>query len=226
MRPNVKQLAILALLTVVALIVVLTVNNRQRRQQLEAERAMLMQQVAALAQQSDVLQQNTQAIAEQTAALGSRSDELQSRTEALRDQTEQFQQQIADEREFADQQREHYLRAAFLTEGMQAATLAKTRIAEYYASEGQWPDRNEQIDLDPASHYRGQSLHSMAVMAQGVIMLTFDGKTGVDGGQIRLLPDAGSADGLIKWQCVTSSYSDIARVVPHCHYVAPVSTLP
>jgi hypothetical protein len=48
-------------------------------------------------------------------------------------------------------------------------------------------------------------------------VLRFDGKTGVAGGEIVLVPDPpAQGASTLRWHCSTSSYPAIERVIPDC----------
>jgi hypothetical protein len=66
---------------------------------------------------------------------------------------------------------------------------------------------------------KGESLHRLQIGSKGVVTLTYDAKSGVDGGTIRLVPTSKAAT--VSWRCETSSYPDIAVLVPLCDYTAP-----
>lgn len=114
-------------------------------------------------------------------------------------------------------QRQH----SHIAEGLMIASAAKTRIVEYYASEGVWPSSNQQLDLAPANEIIGNSLQSLEIHSKGVIELTYDAKSGVDGGRILLLPKGDERHLAIRWECWTDSYADVNSWAPQCVYEAP-----
>ncbi len=101
---------------------------------------------------------------------------------------------------------------------IRASSSAKVAYAEYFASMGKMPQDNKEIGLYEPPEYRGQSLTRMEVMP-GKIVLSFDAKSGVDGGQIELIPDASSVAMGVQWQCRTASYPNVARFARGCVYI-------
>ena len=102
---------------------------------------------------------------------------------------------------------------------MQASSFAKVAITDFYQSENRWPGSNQDIGMQAPEKFAGRTLRSMEVSEGGVITLTYDDKTGVDKGTIRLIPDGSNAGYGIKWRCVTPSYENIATMMPTCEYV-------
>jgi hypothetical protein len=102
-----------------------------------------------------------------------------------------------------------------------AADGAKTALAEYYANRGNWPAKNEDAGLPAPDTYRGESLRSLEVNGQ-VMVLTFDARSGVAGGKIILTGEAtpNLAMGL-NWICVSPNITDIATIFPICKYRQP-----
>jgi hypothetical protein len=99
-----------------------------------------------------------------------------------------------------------------------AASGAKTALAEFYANRGSWPTKNEDAGLPTPEAYRGESLRKLEVDGP-TITLTFDARSGVDGGQIILTGEATPNFAMgINWRCVSPNISDIAAIVPACKY--------
>jgi hypothetical protein len=95
----------------------------------------------------------------------------------------------------------------------------RNAIAEYYMAMGKMPATAAEAGMQPAGEYRGKTLKSAALIADGVIELTFDVNSGVDGGRIRLLPDLSHAQAMgLQWHCQTADYPLIKRAVPTCEY--------
>jgi len=99
-----------------------------------------------------------------------------------------------------------------------AAGGAKTAVAEFYASRGDWPTKNEDAGLPAPDAYRGESLRSL-VIAGPTITLTYDARSGVDGGKI-ILTGAATPDLAmgINWTCASPNIADIAAIFPFCKY--------
>ena len=105
-----------------------------------------------------------------------------------------------------------------------AIAVARAAIAEAYMSTGRMPASNAEAGLPAPETYRGQSLVSMKVAADGSLILTFDAVSGVEGGVIEWLPDLAGIESMgLQWHCQTHDYPLIARALPNCKYVPPSS---
>lgn len=173
--------------------------NRPQRQATQAQIETLRTQAERTRAEAAALARQSGALADQGAALG---------------------RQVEEEHQRASAERERYLAAALLAEGFVVASNAKTAVAEYYMNYGKLPASNRDIGLPAADRFRGQSLRSMAIAAGGRITLTYDAKSGVDGGTIELVPDTSNPAMGIRWRCVTSSYEHITVTIPQCEFQA------
>ena len=127
-----------------------------------------------------------------------------------------------DQRVAAEQRAIELIRADFV-----AAAAAKTAVTESYLTMGRMPTSNAEAGLPPADSYRGRSLRSAAVVADGRIRLTYDGESGHDGGVIDLVPELGHTDAMgVQWRCETRDYPQIVRALPSCDYLAPAPVAP
>jgi len=112
---------------------------------------------------------------------------------------------------------------AIRTDFVAATGSMKTAIAEYYLTNGKLPASNAELGLPAPGEYRGTSLKSATVTPQGAIELTFDAASGIDGGQIRLVPDVDRAGAMgIRWRCESADFAQIADLLPACvHTTTP-----
>ena len=95
----------------------------------------------------------------------------------------------------------------------------RTAIAEYYASMGRMPASATEAGLFPPEQYRGRTLKTAGLLADGTIELVFDAQSGVDGGRVLFVPDLTQAGATgIRWRCLTPDYALIARAAPTCDY--------
>jgi len=101
-----------------------------------------------------------------------------------------------------------------------AVGAVETAAATYYANHGTWPANNEDAGLPPPDTYRGESLVRLELMGP-IINLTFDAKSGIEGGRITLNgePTPKMAMG-IHWGCI-SNIADIAAIIPNCRQTLP-----
>ncbi len=92
-----------------------------------------------------------------------------------------------------------YTKRANVTEGLSLAGGVKTAVAEYFSSEGAWPNSNTQAGLVTAASIKGNAVRSVAVAAtNGVITITYGTKV-TSGATITLTPD--DSGGSIEWKC-------------------------
>ncbi len=113
------------------------------------------------------------------------------------------------------------IRADFAT----ATGSIKTAIAEYYMTNAKMPASNGDVGLPAPDQYRGKSLKSATVLADGVVEFAFDASSGVAGGRIQLIPDLSHASAMgVQWRCETADYPLIKRALSACEYKAAGST--
>ena len=99
-----------------------------------------------------------------------------------------------------------------------ASGSVKVAVAEYYVSLGKMPQSNAEAGLPAPNEYRGQTLKSVSVAADGIDFV-FDANSGHDDGRIRLVADLSHANAMgVQWRCETSDYPQIARVLSACTY--------
>ena len=109
-----------------------------------------------------------------------------------------------------------------IREDLRVADGIRNSISETYAAMGKMPTTNAEAGTYAPDQYRGKTLKSATVRADGSIELIFDAKSGVDGGRIQMLPDLTHAQAMgVQWRCQTPDYPLIKRALPACEYVAP-----
>jgi len=170
--------------------------KRVDRQQARDEAALLREQTRLLQQQADQVNRQLQEVNQEAAALKN---------------------EVAGQRREDAERKEQQTIAAYLAEGLQLSAAVKAAIAESRQVEMKWPASNREAGLPDPSQLTGRSLRSMKVSGQGVIALTYDAKSGVEGGVIRLIPSV-RGEGAVTWRCESPSYENIAIVNPQCSY--------
>lgn len=92
-----------------------------------------------------------------------------------------------------------YTKRSHVTEGMSLGGGAKTAVAEYYSSEGTWPDTNTRAGLADGNTISGNAVTSTTV-GTGKITIVYNTKVDSTGtSSIELSPtDNGGA---IEWAC-------------------------
>ncbi|MGH8529676.1 MAG: pilin [Nevskiales bacterium] len=199
---------------------------KQQTEQLAQRAETLKREAEAQRQAAD--EEHAQYAAAQAEAMRQQAEQSKAEQEALRQQAQELSRQatvmkeeVDAQRAYAEKERAHYQSAAYLAEGLNASANAKAVITEYYQSNGEWPNSNEDVGLPAPGEFSGRALRSMAVTSGGTIRLTYNEKTGVRGGTIELIPDASQPEIGVKWRCESSSYSNITITIPQCIYRRP-----
>lgn len=92
-----------------------------------------------------------------------------------------------------------YTKRAHVAEGLQLAGAAKTSVAEYYSSNGVFPDNNASAGL--ASAPSGNAVVSVQIGTSGVITVTYNQKV-ASNAYLTLSPSV--ASGSFIWTCSSS----------------------
>lgn len=149
---------------------------------------------------------------QQTAALASQAQQLGDQATALKNQ-------VAEQRSKEEARKQKFLTASYRAEGLQVAASAKVAVVESYFNTGKLPSSNAEVGMSAPDEFQTQSLRSMRIGDGGVITLTYDAKSGVDGGIIQLVPDLDNTYN-IQWKCTSPDFRDIAETIPQCSYQA------
>lgn len=106
-----------------------------------------------------------------------------------------------------------YISRAHVAEGIQLASAAKTGVAEYYVTRGQWPSNNTDAGIAPANQISGTWTASVTVNAN-VITIAYNGiDSNLQNGTVTLTGAA--SQGSISWACANgSAATDITRYLP------------
>ena len=107
--------------------------------------------------------------------------------------------------------REKYLAAASLSQGLAIAGTAKTFVTAAYEETGKWPSSNEEARLPPPASYAKDEVTDLTVSEGGVINVHFK-----SGGTLRLIPEASQPEIGIRWRCTTTKFEELAPFVPQC----------
>lgn len=205
-----KRLLQQFVVTLVAIAVALAAYYFIRRPDIATRRAQtaeLTRGAAALKQQSAALLQSS---AEQ-------ADKLSQRAQALGNQASALRNEVAKQQRQATTRKEKFLAASFRAEGLQMGATAKLAIAEHYMATGKLASSNAQVGLPAPAQFKGRSVRSMRISEGGVITLTYDAKSGIDGGAIQLVPEH-TLSSRLRWRCVSPDFHDIAETIPQCSY--------
>jgi hypothetical protein len=99
-----------------------------------------------------------------------------------------------------------------------AMSSAKVAVVEFYLNRGAWPTSNEEAGLPSPDAYHGETLRKLEVTGN-MVTLTYDAKSGVDGGQIIFTGDGSNPAMGVSWKCTSPNMSFIDMVTPACKYV-------
>lgn len=115
--------------------------------------------------------------------------------------------------------KKRFIVAAYVSEGLALAVSVKNQVANFYGEYGKFPASNKELDLPKPEQFAVQSITSLAISNGGVITITFNELSGIEGGTIRLLPDSSNPAASVRWRCETPSYKNIGDWAPQCKYV-------
>ena len=159
-------------------------------------------------------------IREQAQVLQHQADEMKRQLRDANEQATALRDEVAGQRRDETERKAQQLIAGYLAEGLQIAAAAKVAVAESYQVNLKWPATNQEAGLPEPAQMKARSLQSVRLSRNGVIVLTYDAKSGIDRGVIRLIPKARAGGGPIYWRCESPSFETIATIVPQCSYSA------
>ena len=99
-----------------------------------------------------------------------------------------------------------FTKRSHVSEGLTLASGAKAHIAEYFSSEGEWPDNNASAGMAPATSILGNAVRSVNVTSNGVITVTYNTKVN-PGDTLEIRGTATSGDN-ITWTCSGGSVAE------------------
>jgi DNA-directed RNA polymerase beta' subunit len=108
------------------------------------------------------------------------------------------------------------LNAAYISQGLQTASLFKIYIAEYFSSEGKFPNNNKQLNLPTANSYASDYINGVWVSRGGKITIVYKQYSGIDNGAISLVPKFKNDQ--LFWKCTTRDFKNIQQLIPQCYY--------
>jgi type IV pilus assembly protein PilA len=110
-----------------------------------------------------------------------------------------------------------YTIKAQVAEGITLASGAKTAMAEFYASQGEWPADNDDAGLPDKADIVGKYVASVDVGSPvGAITVRFGPKAHKDIDGKTLVFVAEPTDGSLAWTCDTGSLRDKKYLPPEC----------
>jgi hypothetical protein len=115
-------------------------------------------------------------------------------------------------------QAQKFIPAAHIAAGLALAANVKNHVAAFHQQQGRLPSSNAELDLPAPERFAGAALRALTVSEGGVIILAYNALSGVDQGQVRLVPDLIDPALGLAWQCITPSYPDIGAWAPQCRY--------
>lgn len=102
----------------------------------------------------------------------------------------------------------------YAAEGMSLASMAKTSVAEYYASMGKYPTNNAEAGLPAPAEIRGDGVDSVTVSPGGIITIQYNHLVG-DNLTLIIAPESSNGGGMIVWDCKGGTLPTAYRP-PHC----------
>jgi hypothetical protein len=173
-----------------------------------------------LAESTRVVAEATEKIGESVKGLNEKAVQTDARLDRAEESHADLERRVGEIEEVIPT-REAAIAAGFIANDMGAVSgMAKVAIAESMMSNGRMPNSNAEAGLPVSTDLRGRSLTETRVIENGIVELIFDETTGVDGGLIRLVPDAELAmrTGIVNWRCETDDYPEIEKVIPACSF--------
>ena len=184
----------------------------QQLQATEAQNDLMEQRLQETEQQSELLEQTLQATEHQSKVLDQQKQTLDAVVEDLAMKQHQEQQRQAE----YEALHQKALRASYRASGLQTGSLIKTYVAEYYMTEGRFPDSNTKLRLPRPESYASDTVKSITVSRGGRITIVYTAKSGMDGGAIVLTPRERNQQ--LVWQCTSRDFEDIQDTMPTCMY--------
>ena len=124
---------------------------------------------------------------------------------------------VKNSEQYQENQRVQAGRAVGLANGLMAAANMKTAMTEFYLTEGKWPSGNQEIGMPAAASFNAQGLKSVGIVPGGRIKLIVEDR----GKPAEVYWNANVNEmGQVRWDCMTPSIPDIARLAPACKYLA------
>ena len=100
-----------------------------------------------------------------------------------------------------------YTKRSHVSEGLNLAGAAKSALAEYYASNGVWPNNNASAGLAPAGSITGNAVVSVNVN-NSTVTVTYNAKVSTGS---TLILTATDNNGSIDWDCTGGDIRDAWR---------------
>ena len=110
-----------------------------------------------------------------------------------------------------------YVARAQVAEGLALASGAKTAIAEYRSTTGEWPADNEAAGLEAPEKITGKYVESLTLTIPGTqlhIYLLFKGTAHAKIAGAKMSLYATDEGGTISWACIKASPKDITSYLP------------
>ena len=98
-----------------------------------------------------------------------------------------------------------YIVRARVTEGLSLSTAGKTAVSEYFSSQGTLPSNNTQAGLAASQDISGNSVDSVEIQTNGVIVVTFS-TPAISASTLELQPT--TSEGKVVWDCSTGGDLD------------------
>ena len=108
------------------------------------------------------------------------------------------------------------IQGAYIIEGINITSKARGKVRNYYNMSETLPESASDIGAGRPDSYIGESLIRMEISDGGVMTLTFDKKSGIEGGKITYTPSIKNAH--FSWICTTYDYKNISLILPECSY--------
>jgi type IV pilus assembly protein PilA len=110
---------------------------------------------------------------------------------------------------------------AAIGNAMAQAGNVEQLVAAFHQRNNTFPSNNAEAGVKPGGALASADVKSIDVTANGVVIATLTGNSGIDGGQIFFTPLLSDSpdDGVIRWRCTSPNYSTISDITGgSCEY--------
>lgn len=114
-----------------------------------------------------------------------------------------------------------FVNAALLSRGYAMANDYRLMAADFWQRQGEQACSNADLELPAFRPRPDESLQRVEVTACGEITLTYDAKSGIDGGTILMTASVVKEymGNKLKWKCTTQDYPEIGAFMPGCVFL-------
>ncbi|MBL4659744.1 MAG: pilin [Alcanivoracaceae bacterium] len=220
---------------IVALLIIMIIYNYMSDQKSKDSQQQLQVEISALKQQVDekneLMQQQRQQteslvdeqlheIAKQMDETKEQSKKIDQQIDSLNTVTENLAEKQRIEAEMMAQQKitaQSALNASYISQGFQTMAMLKVQVVEYYMTNGQFPNTNDDLGISRPTQFATDAIRSVWISKGGRISVVYTAKSGIDKGTLSFTPK--DKNNQIHWQCSSRDFKTISRYFPQCKFI-------